>query len=291
MPNDLLTQGIAAIKAGNIQEARRLLDLAIRASPNDERTWGMFYGVCINDDERLRCLREVLRINPNNEIAKQNYKSLVDSGIRPHKAVRKINKKGGMSNLQKNILGGFAFIIVLVLVGMGVIIWPDITTGIYPPTKTPVVLPARDIETSFPLITSTERPSIATRTKVPTWTPIPSRTLIPSFTAVAINTTVPTQRRVAATSAPIIVKPDCSAQYTYIESLHQYYLDYLNNSYDQTLSYYQSLLDDALRDRDARTIIQIMQQIDQINVQRDSDINTENSRYESDRAYLDAQCK
>jgi tetratricopeptide (TPR) repeat protein len=77
MPNDLLTQGIAAIKAGNIQEARRLLDLAIHASPNDERTWGWFYSVCVNDKERIRCLKEVLRINPNNQRAKQKYDELL----------------------------------------------------------------------------------------------------------------------------------------------------------------------------------------------------------------------
>ncbi|MGD0749840.1 MAG: DUF4352 domain-containing protein [Anaerolineales bacterium] len=70
IPEDFLAQGIAAAKAGNKQEARRLLYAAIRAAPNDERTWGWFYNVCENDEERLGCLKEVLRINPGNEKAK-----------------------------------------------------------------------------------------------------------------------------------------------------------------------------------------------------------------------------
>jgi len=77
MPEDNLAKGIAAAKAGNIQEARKLLDAAIRVAPNDERTWGWFYTVCVNDKERIRCLKEVLRINPNNQHAKQKYDELL----------------------------------------------------------------------------------------------------------------------------------------------------------------------------------------------------------------------
>jgi len=76
MPEDYLTEGIAAAKTGNKQEARKLLDAAIRAAPNDERTWGWFYEVCENDEERIRCLREMLRINPNREIVKKKIGEL-----------------------------------------------------------------------------------------------------------------------------------------------------------------------------------------------------------------------
>jgi hypothetical protein len=77
MTEDYLVQGITAVKAGNKQEARRLLGAAIRAAPNDERTWGWFYTVCINDEERIRCLKEVLRINPNNQPVKAKYDELL----------------------------------------------------------------------------------------------------------------------------------------------------------------------------------------------------------------------
>jgi len=79
MDDNLLAQGIAAVKAGNKQEARRLLDAATRNAPNDERTWGWFYNVCENDGERIHCLRELLRINPNNEIATNKLDELISS--------------------------------------------------------------------------------------------------------------------------------------------------------------------------------------------------------------------
>ena len=87
MAEDYLTQGITAVKAGNKEEARRLLDAAIRAAPNDERTWGWFFNVCENDAERLHCVKEILRINPNNEMAKQKYNELIGLGFQPPPAV------------------------------------------------------------------------------------------------------------------------------------------------------------------------------------------------------------
>jgi hypothetical protein len=64
--DDFLAQGIATAKAGNKQEARRFLGAAIQQSPNDERAWGWFYNIAVNDEERLRCVKEELRINPSN---------------------------------------------------------------------------------------------------------------------------------------------------------------------------------------------------------------------------------
>ena len=53
-----------------------LLDKAIRAAPNDEKTWGWFYTVCENDKERVKCLGEILRINPNHQQARKLYDDL-----------------------------------------------------------------------------------------------------------------------------------------------------------------------------------------------------------------------
>ncbi len=71
MSNDLLAQGIAAVKAGNEQEARRLLGEAIRQNPNNENVWGWLYNVSNNDQERMDCLKQIVRINPKNEKANQ----------------------------------------------------------------------------------------------------------------------------------------------------------------------------------------------------------------------------
>jgi hypothetical protein len=71
--DDLLAQGIAEAKAGNKQQARKLLGAAIRAAPEDERGWGWFYTVCENDQERLKCLGEVLRIKPDLEAVRKKH--------------------------------------------------------------------------------------------------------------------------------------------------------------------------------------------------------------------------
>jgi len=301
MPDDLLAQGIAAVKARNIQQARQLLDAAIRASPNDELTWGWFYNVCKNDEERLRCLREVLRINPSNEIARRKYNELVALSLQSPPAAPTIKNQVNLSRFQKLVLGGLALILIVALVGVGVIIWPDISRIIFPPTESPIVMSASSTDPPLPVASPTERPIPTTRIQKPTWTPLPTitpwsiLTRIATVTALSTPTpqklSTPTPKKVVATSPPIVVKPDCSAQYDYIEAVHQYNLNYLNAYYDQVLSSYQSLLEQALRDRDARRVLQLQQQIEQLKAQRDAAINTENARYEADRAYLDAQCK
>jgi len=73
MADDYLAQGIAAVKTGQVQEASILLKQAIEQNPNDERGWGWLYNVSSNDGERLTCINEILRINPNNEKARQHF--------------------------------------------------------------------------------------------------------------------------------------------------------------------------------------------------------------------------
>lgn len=68
--DDVLQQGIAALKAGDRETARRLLVSAVRQTPDDEHTWGWLYNAANTDKERLDCLRNIVRINPKNEKAK-----------------------------------------------------------------------------------------------------------------------------------------------------------------------------------------------------------------------------
>lgn len=69
--DDLLQQGITAYRAGNRDEARKFFIAAVKQSQNDERTWGWMYNVCNSDQERIQCLKQMLRINPKNEKANQ----------------------------------------------------------------------------------------------------------------------------------------------------------------------------------------------------------------------------
>jgi hypothetical protein len=189
MDDDLLAQGIAAVKAGQIQQARRLLDGAIQNNPDDVRAWGWFYDVCENDRERLRCLQEVLRLNPDNEQAQQKYNELVRiRTYTPTSAPTIIKPRGGLSRVQMGIIAGMALILVLTAGALGVSIWSDISTAIFPATKTATVLPATSTMGVLSTPTLREVPSPTERILNPTWTPLPTNTPWPTRTPTPTNT-------------------------------------------------------------------------------------------------------
>ena len=74
--DDLIKQGADALRAGNREDARKLLLAAVKQNPDSERAWGWLYNVMDNDREHIFCLNQMLRINPNNEKASQLLKSL-----------------------------------------------------------------------------------------------------------------------------------------------------------------------------------------------------------------------
>ncbi len=72
----LRQQGIAAAKAGQKDEARRLLQQSIRLEPNNEAAWLWMASIATERRERLFCLYKLLEINPNNEAGMQALRSL-----------------------------------------------------------------------------------------------------------------------------------------------------------------------------------------------------------------------
>jgi tetratricopeptide (TPR) repeat protein len=79
-PSPLVQQGIAAYKAGNKEEAVRLLSDAIRQNRNDETAW-LYLGAAIEDPDRKRkAFEQVLTINPDNDKAK-NALARLDAGV------------------------------------------------------------------------------------------------------------------------------------------------------------------------------------------------------------------
>ena len=65
--DDLLRQGITAYKAGKREEARRIFIAVVKQDPENEPGWGWMYQTSGNDRERIYCLQQMLRINPQNE--------------------------------------------------------------------------------------------------------------------------------------------------------------------------------------------------------------------------------
>lgn len=72
----LRQQGIAAAKAGQKDEARVLLQQAIRLEPGNEAAWMWLASVARDQRERVFALQKLLEINPNNTTARQALDSL-----------------------------------------------------------------------------------------------------------------------------------------------------------------------------------------------------------------------
>jgi hypothetical protein len=74
--DDLLKQGIAALKAGHKTEARDLLMQAVEQDERNEMAWLWLSGAVDTDEDRRICLENVLTINPNSEIAQRGIELL-----------------------------------------------------------------------------------------------------------------------------------------------------------------------------------------------------------------------
>ena len=74
--DDLLQQGITAYRAGKRDEARKIFVAFIKQNPENERGWGWMYDTSDDDKSRAYCLRQMLRINPNNKKANQLLQQL-----------------------------------------------------------------------------------------------------------------------------------------------------------------------------------------------------------------------
>lgn len=81
--DNLLQQGITAVKAGNREQAFKLLTRATQDAATAEQAWLWLSAVVESDPERLFCLDNALRLNPRNEPAQRGATTLRQKGIFP----------------------------------------------------------------------------------------------------------------------------------------------------------------------------------------------------------------
>lgn len=81
--NDSLQKGILALKEGNRATARQLLIAAIRQAPDNVQAWLWLSGAVDNKNERIDCLKQVLRLDPENEVAARGLAIIQKSEIMP----------------------------------------------------------------------------------------------------------------------------------------------------------------------------------------------------------------
>ncbi|MCP5095732.1 MAG: hypothetical protein GY943_09285 [Chloroflexi bacterium] len=86
-----LNAGIAALKAGNREDARKLLMQVLDVDNRHEKAWLLLSGAVTSKHERQICLENVLAINPANQIAR---KGLIKLGVDPE-----LKQKGSESAL------------------------------------------------------------------------------------------------------------------------------------------------------------------------------------------------
>lgn len=73
---DMLSNGIAAVKAGKMDKAQEWLVALLQIDRYNEQGWLWLSGATDNDQDRLDCLREVIKINPDNAFAQRGLAAL-----------------------------------------------------------------------------------------------------------------------------------------------------------------------------------------------------------------------
>lgn len=94
--DDLLKQGIAALKEGQKAKALKLLAQVVEQDERNEMAWLWMSGVVDTDAERRICLKNVLAINPSNGIAKRGLEGLgASQRTSPFTTVRPLSPDAG----------------------------------------------------------------------------------------------------------------------------------------------------------------------------------------------------
>jgi len=307
--DDLLQQGIIAYKAGKRDEARKIFATVVKQSPNSERAWGWMSNVCNTDQERIHCLKQVVRINPQNEKARQHLDQLLAPPFAaelPLSQVSSVPQSPSLSPVKPRSRNpGFTQTQLFVLFGLGIIIFLLFGAAIFllldkkdpvvvaPTSVSPVPSPA-NVSVVLPtqaVFTPTAIPTYAYR---PTWTPMPSPTSFVVATLVP-PTSKPQQAQGGSSADPnppaVSSGSNCSAQLAYAADMHQYYLDRIDYIHAPLISLYESWIDEAVRNRDALALVQAERALDNEKAQVKAEKAAENQRYKAEQASINASCQ
>lgn len=108
---DLMQLGIQAARQGNRTNARLLFQQVLDADKRNERAWLWMASVADTYEERLRFLQTVLRINPNNAVARRELERI----RRKHETSNSVVLRYGLISLAVFAVL-FACVLVLLLV-------------------------------------------------------------------------------------------------------------------------------------------------------------------------------
>jgi hypothetical protein len=308
--DDLFQQGITAYKAGKQNEARRIFITVVKQSPDSERAWGWMNNVCNTDQERIHCLKQVLRINPKNEKARQHLERLLtppfaaELPLSPVSSVPLSPAPSGSNARSRN--SGFTQTQLFILLGLVVTVFfvfgvallflfvenDNANTAVaVSPTS---FVPSSANNTPLPTQVQPAATLIPTYAYAPTWTPLPSPTSFVVATLVP-PTAKPQQAQdnpAAAANPPAASSgSNCSSQLDYAAAMHQYNLDVIDYIHAPLISLYESWIDDATRNRDALSLVKAERELDNERAQVKAEKVTENKRYKAEQASINASCQ
>jgi tetratricopeptide (TPR) repeat protein len=78
---EMLNNGIAAVKAGQMEQAQEWLIALLQIDRYNEQGWLWLSGTADDDQDRLDCIQEVLKINPDNTFAQRGLAALQAKGL------------------------------------------------------------------------------------------------------------------------------------------------------------------------------------------------------------------
>ena len=305
--DDLLQQGISAYKTGKRDEARRMFITVVRKNPENERAWGWMNSVCNTDQESIHCLKQVVRINPKNEKARQ----LLDQLLAPPfvselplttvssvplgpstTGVKSMNRNSGFTRKQLLVLLGLGFTVFLIFGAAILLLFVN---------QEPLVIalsPTSFVPASANIVQAPTQ-VLPTPTLIPTYAYAPTWTPLPSPTSFVVATLVPPESKPEqAQGNPAPANPssgssgsNCSSQLAYAADMHQYYLDAIDYIHAPLISLYQSWIDEAARNRDALGMVEAQRKLDNEQAQVKAEKAAENKRYKAEQASINAGCQ
>jgi len=166
--NQLVREGIEAIKSGDKQVGRGKLETAVKIDAYNEDAWLWLARVVETDEERRTCLGNVIIINPQNKRAQQMLDQIENRSEK--QVVAQAKAQGRQRGF---IILGVGLILLLGVIVLGLLLGGGEDVALAPtftPSFTPSNTPnADDIATALasitPSPTQTDTPSFAT------WTP------------------------------------------------------------------------------------------------------------------------
>lgn len=169
----LVEDGIAAVKAGDKALARGKLEMAVKIDEQHETAWFWLARVVESDEERRTCLGNVLIINPQNKKAQELLDKLEN---------RQIARENRATRNPRFLMGIIGGVVILCLVGfvlLNVLGGDDGDESAILPTafSTATYTPTIDT-TALALVTPSSTPFVPP-TNPPTWTPTPGPTDTP----------------------------------------------------------------------------------------------------------------